>query len=57
MEGELRAPPEVICRLPQGSAEEAPKYQIVIGVVPGVPDGHVSEETIVCTKDVVCQGM
>ena len=42
-EGETRAPPEVIFMFPQSGAAEASKDQIIIQVVPGVPDGHVPE--------------
>ena len=39
--------------LPKGGAAEAPKDQIMIQFVPGVPDERITEETVVHSKDVV----
>ena len=41
---------------PQSGAVEAPKYQVMIQVVPGVLDVHVPEETTFHTQDVVHPG-
>ena len=49
-------PPEVICMLPQVGAVESPKNQIVIRVVYGVSDGHVTEYMTICNQDVVRPG-
>ena len=40
----LRAPPEVLGMFPQGGTVKSTKDQIIIRVVPGVPDVHVPEE-------------
>ena len=40
-EGVTRVPPEIIFMFPQGGAVGAPKDQVMIQVVPGVPDRHV----------------
>ena len=45
--------PEVVLVLPTGHTTEAPKDKVVISVVPGVPDDHIMEQTIVCPNDVV----
>ena len=42
--------------LPQDHAAEAPKEQVVVQVMPGVPEGEILEQTAVCTKDVVRLG-
>ena len=45
VEGGPRAPPEVLCMVPQCGAVEAPKDRVMILVVPGVPDGNAPEKT------------
>ena len=52
----MSALPKALCMFPQGGNTESLKYQIVILVVPGVPDRQVPEETVVCTQDVVRLG-
>ena len=52
-EGDTRAPPELIFMFPHSGAAEAPKDQVMIQVVPGVPDGHVHKDTMVCLQDIV----
>ena len=47
-EGETLAPTEVLGVFPQGGAEEASKDQVVVRVMPWVPDGHISKETTIC---------
>ena len=41
---------------PQGGTVEAPNDQVMIQVVPGVPDGHVPEEMTVGLQDLVRPG-
>ena len=53
---ETRAPPEVIFMFPQSGSAEAPKDQVMIRVLPWVPDIHVPEETTVRLQDVVRPG-
>ena len=43
--------------LPQGFTTEAPQDQVIILVVPGVPDGNILEQTTVCTNDVLHLGL
>ena len=45
MEGDTRAPLELIFMFPQSGAAEVTKDQVMIPVVPGVQDGHVPKET------------
>ena len=42
--------------LPQGGAVEAPKYQVMIRVVNGLPDKHVYKEMVVCPRDLFHPG-
>ena len=35
------APTKVALVLPQGHAVEATQDHVVVGVIPGVPDGHI----------------
>ena len=53
MDQELRAPTEAVLMLPLGCTVEAPQDQVVVYIVPGVPDGSILEQTAVCTKYVV----
>ena len=57
MEGELCVPPEALFVLPQGGAADAPKYQVIIWIVHGVPGIHLTKYTAVRTQDVVCLGV
>ena len=57
LEGELRAPPEVLGVFPQWGATEASWDQVVVRFMPGFLYGHVPEETIIYTHDVVCPGL
>ena len=56
MEGEPHAPLEVLCVIVQGGAVEASKDQVMILVVPRVPDIHIHEEMTVQPQDVVHPG-
>ena len=38
---------------PQSGAVEAPKDQVMIQVLHGVPDGHVPEETTFCPQNYI----
>ena len=42
--------------LPQIHDVEEPQYHVVVGVVPGIPDGHILEQTMVRPKEVVRTG-
>ena len=53
IEWEPRVRPKVALVLPQGHAAEATRDQVVVGVVPGVLDGHILEQTTLHPKDVV----
>ena len=55
-EGEPLAPTEVIRVLPHGGAAEAPQDQVMVWVMPGVPDGHVPKETVIRPQDVIRPG-
>ena len=39
--------------IPQGHSAEAIQDNVILGVVSGVPYGHILEQTIGCTKDLV----
>ena len=56
IEWEPRSRTEEGLVLPQGHAAEEPQDQVVVGVVPGVLDGHILEQTTVHPKDVVHPG-
>ena len=56
IEWETRARHEVALVIPQGRSVEAPQYHLVVGVVSGVPDGHILEQMIVRPKDIVHPG-
>ena len=56
LEWETRVIPKVALVLPQGHNAEAPRDQVVVGVVPVVPDGHILEQMEVHPKDVVRMG-
>ena len=36
-----RARPQAALLLPHGHATEATQYHVMVGVFPGVPDGHI----------------
>ena len=40
----------------QGNVTGSPQYHVMVGVVPGVPDGHIVEHTTVRTKYIVRPG-
>ena len=42
--------------LTQGNVEESPQDHVMVGVVPGVPDKQIMEQTALLTKDVVRTG-
>ena len=42
--------------IPQGCAMEAPQYQVMICVVPGVLDSKILEHMMVCPNDVARPG-
>ena len=48
--------PKVALVIPPGSAVEAPHDHIVVGVLPGVPDGNVPEHTVVCPDNIIRPG-
>ena len=50
------AQPEVVLVLPQGHTTESPQDHVMVGVVTGVPDGHILKHTAVYPKDVVYPG-
>ena len=54
IEWELRVGPKVALVLPQGYPVEATQDHVMIGVMSGVPYGHIMEQTTVRLKDVVC---
>ena len=53
---EPHARPKVALMLPQGHATEAPKDQVVVGVVTGVPDGQILKQTVLQINDVLRPG-
>ena len=53
---ELRARPKVELVLHQVHNVDATQDQVVIGVIPGIPDRHSLEQTTVRTKDVFRPG-
>ena len=55
-EGDTHATPELIFMFPQIGATEAPKDQVIIQVVPGFQDRHVTKDTTFRLQDVVCLG-
>ena len=55
-EGETRAPTEIIFMFPHSGTAEAPRDQVMIQVVTGFLDGHVTEETTVRIQDIVRPG-
>ena len=42
--------------IPPGHAVKAPQDQVMVCVVPGIPDGHTLEQIAVHNKDVVHPG-
>ena len=52
----MNAPPKVELILPMGGTVEATQDHIIIHVVPGVPDGYVTEQKAVCTKNAIRTG-
>ena len=47
MEGEALETPKVLGVFPQGGAAEASKDQIMVRVMPGVPDRYIPKETMI----------
>ena len=56
VEWEPCARPKVVFIIPKGHYTEAPQDQVVVGVVPGVLDGHILEHTSVGPNDLVRPG-
>ena len=46
--GEALVPLEVLGIFFQGVDAEAYKYQVVVQIMPWVPDDHIHKETIIC---------
>ena len=56
VEREPSARTKVVLMLPLGYATEAPQDQVVVYIVPGVPDGDILEQTAVRPQNVVHPG-
>ena len=56
MDRDLHARPEVELVLPLGCATEAPQDQLVVRILPGVPEGNILEQAVVYPKDEIRPG-
>ena len=50
------AHPEVALIPPQCRSTKTPQNQVVVRVVPGIPDSEILEQKAVCTNNVICLG-